>query len=289
MDQNSKEQEILTLTLTIANIFSSLGSIFIIVAYVTMKKSLFSLRLVVYMTIADLLHSISLIIPPTSNTLCLIQGILLQFTSASSVLWSAIMAFSIFNASIRNDNNVEGKENIFLVVGYIFPLILTILPVITDSYGYSQGWCWIKPADHGVIWRLVCFYAVLFFVIIFNLSVYGFVYGKIRQEILNIPDEEAQKVNRDLLTRLKFYPIILIFCYTTVTIMRMCEMFNSNINIFWFTLASGLSVSLLGLLNSIAYGLSKDVREHLKFLLCKKKTRHSSPFDPNPTTGSINS
>lgn len=58
MERNSKDQKFLTPTLVIANSLSAIGCIFII----TMKKSLFSLPLVVYMSIADLLQSISLII-----------------------------------------------------------------------------------------------------------------------------------------------------------------------------------------------------------------------------------
>lgn len=278
MDKDSNEQEILTLSLAITNTISAIGCIFIILAYVTMKRDLFSIRLVVYMSIADLIHSLCLIISPLSSIWCLVQSILLEFSSASSILWSAIMAFAIFQVVVKNDDYVERNEKLFVIIGYILPLILTCLPLSTNSYGYTQGWCWIKSGNNDFIWRLVCFYMVLFCVIIYNLVVYWIVFKKIRNEIINaIDDEEVQSINKDLLNRLRFYPIILIVCYSAVTIKRVYEFFNPEGGERMLTWVSGLMISLLGLLNSIVYGLSKDVREHLKGM-CKRPLGVFKPF-----------
>lgn len=114
MDKDSNEQEILTLSLAITNTISAIGCIFIILAYVTMKRDLF-LRLVVYMSIADLIHSLCLIISPLSSIWCLVQSILLEFSSASSILWSGIMAFAIFHVVVKMMIMLKEMKNSLLL------------------------------------------------------------------------------------------------------------------------------------------------------------------------------
>lgn len=103
-------------------------------------------------------------------------------------------------------------------------------------------------------------------------------FKKIRNEIINaIDDEEVQSINKDLLNRLRFYLIILIVCYSAVTIKRVNKFFNPEGGERMLTWVSGLMISLLRLLNSIVYGLSKDVREHLKGM-CKRPLGVFKPF-----------
>ena len=138
MNEDSDDQHLITLALRIANSFSLLGCIFIILAYISLKLNMFAFRLVVYIAIADFLHSICLMLP-LIEPWCTIQAAFLEFSSVSSILWTAIMAYSLNDAVMNSNPNVEGKEKKFLIVGFVLPMFITVLPMITKSYGYAQG------------------------------------------------------------------------------------------------------------------------------------------------------
>ena len=121
------------------------------------------------------------------------------------------------------------------------------------------------------------------FIIIYNIVVYIVVYRKIRKDVMKaVRDTLSENINNDLLNRLRFYPIVLLVCYTAVTAKRLYEFYQPNNNIFWLTWLSGFSISLCGILNSIVYGLSKEVRQQLQGL-CQRTNRD---FDNETDTSS---
>lgn len=37
-------------------------------------------------------------------------------------------------------------------MGYLLPLIISLLPFITNSYGEAGLWCWIRSQNHDDLW-----------------------------------------------------------------------------------------------------------------------------------------
>ena len=61
-------------------------------------------------------------------------------------------------------------------------------------------------------------------VFIYNIIVYYRVWRKVYKEVLfTVQDERALKLNKDLIIRLKLYPIVLIICYALVATKRVYE------------------------------------------------------------------
>jgi hypothetical protein len=284
MDRDSEDQEIITLTLRIVNSFSLFGSIFIIAAYFLLKIEMFSFRLVVYIAITDFLHSFCLLLP-VYEPWCRVQAVMLEYSALSNIIWTSLMAYSLYDSVIRLNHHVEGKEKAFLFIGFLLPLVPTFLPFIDSSYGYSSGWCWITNKDTDYVYRVLCFYLILAFAIVFNLVVYCKVWRKVRNEVLfTIQDEEAAKFNNDLIMRLKLYPLILIVCYSFIATKRAYEIISRGEPDFWLTWTSGLLVSMIGLLDAIVYGISKEVRDKLKRFVCNRKQMdYSNVLDINDT------
>ena len=280
MEQDSDDQRNITLVLLLANSLSLVGSLFIILAYVSLRLNMFSFRLVVYIAIADVIHSIGLMLP-LSQPWCHIQALALEFSSVSSIFWTCIMAYSINDAVINQNNNVEYKERIFLFVGFALPAIITCLPEINSVYGYAGGWCWITKKDENFLWRIFCFYLYVLFVIGYIIVVYARVWRKVYREVLfALDDKEAQKMNKDLIMRLVFYPVVLIVCYTAVATKRATEEIDPSDSNFLLTLIAGLFMSLLGFFDALVYGLSKDVRDEIR-RVCRPPQR--TPSDTSNT------
>jgi Slime mold cyclic AMP receptor len=264
MGMSSEEQDKINLTLMITNCLSLAGSLFIIVLYIILKLKIFSFRLVFYIAIADLIHSAGLMLPSNSDPWCFIQAVSLEYTSLSGLFWTGIMAYSIYEAVVKLDTNIQDKEKKFLIIGYGLPIIFTAVPETTQKYGFSGGWCWIVSDEDGYIFRILCFYWVLFSVILYNIIVYCLVYRKLKNGALeNIRDKQAKEINHDLLMRLRFYPAVLILCYAAVTIKRIYDVINPGTDNFWVTWVAGLSISLNGILNCIVYGLTKEIKEQI--------------------------
>ena len=275
MKKDSEDQHIITLTLYITCTLSIIGCIFIISAYFCLKLKHFAYRLVVYLAISDLIHSICLMLPITEPW-CRMQAWLLEYSSLSSIFWSSLMAYSLYEAVIHLNSNIERYEKRYLVVGFFIPTLISSLPEISQAYGYSQGWCWIDDHDHDFLYRIFCFYLILALVFCFNIFIYIRVWKKIYNEVLfNLQDEEASKQNSDLVLRLKLYPLVLLISYLPVLSKRVYETIFPGHYIFWMAWAAGVLMSLLGFFDAIVYGFGRDVRSSLKEL-CRSRSRSLS-------------
>lgn len=264
MDEDSDDQSIVTITLLVANSISLFGSMFIILAYLTLKLNMFSFRLVVYIAIADMIHSIGLMLP-LSQPWCHIQALSLEYSSVSSIAWTSIMAYSLHDAVINLNPTVESKEKIFIFIGFALPALISSLPETTSAYGYAGGWCWIVNKNEAFLWRVFCFYIYLVFVIVYIIVVYVKVYRKVYTEVLfTLQDREARKHNNDLILRLKMYPLVLIVCYSAVGAKRIIEGVWQGYSNFWLSLVAGLLMSLLGFFDALVYGMSREVRDEIR-------------------------
>merc|ERR1719320_100440 len=99
------------------------------------------------------------------NTLCHLQGFIIEFGSISGGFWTAVIAYSIREVVLLQPRNlnIEDKMKKFDIVVWSSSFILSIVPFFSNSYGDADGWCWIsKYGDHsvfwGTFWRMVCFY-----------------------------------------------------------------------------------------------------------------------------------
>jgi len=79
----------------------------------------------------------------------------------------------------------------------------------------------------------------------------------------------AQKLERqqnNTLQRMKFYPMILIFCYLFATIRRVLDWATEDQTPFYWAMLHTFFAAIPGLLNAVVYGLTKDVkRKNIEF------------------------
>ena len=263
---------------------SALGSVFVGAVYLYFRDiRSFAFKLVFYLSLMDLGHAIGFFLPPGIQVVCQIQAAITSYFSLASVLWTGIIAFSLYLAVLRDKRDLEHFELRFVLFANGIPLLALIPPLAQEKYGEAQGWCWIQTnGDYyvqGTIWRVVTFYLPLWLVIIFNSFVYYKIIKNVKKDVnlLGSDSELAQK----LIQKLRMYPLILIFCYTLATINRIYDFCQPKSINFWLAFLAGVMMCLSGLLNAVVYGLTDTVRLRIKVWV-----RGSSD---NSATGSINS
>ena len=92
---------------------------------------------------------------------------------------------------------------------YGLPVVITVIPLITNDYGPSGIYCWIKEHDtdklRSFFMRLGCFYIFLIASFIYNSISYYRVYKHIKKYIT---DTDGESPKKKLLKKLYLYPFI---------------------------------------------------------------------------------
>lgn len=101
------------------------------------------------------------------------------------------------------------------------------------------------------VWRWVSYYVILWIVCGYMAFVYCRLYRTFDKEVL----EQNQT-----LKRVRFYPLILVVCFTFGTIRRLMNATNFGDVPYGIILIHHITASLYGFCNAIAYGLTPHVR-----------------------------
>jgi len=264
----TQEETYIIRMLVAVSFLSLFGSCFIIFTYVCFKKIRnYAYKLVVYLSFADVLLSIGNIMSVTTmkskqeDSLCHAQAFLINYGGLASILWTSIIAWSIYSATVLSAKNLRQKNCKFFVFGFGFALILSIIPFITKQYGRAGLYCWIKNdeivKDNAM--RFVQFYIPLWIAIGFNIYAYIKVVRFIKKYI-------STTLEIRFIHRLKYYPIVLVICWTFATVNRIYNIFGKEILALTF-----LHVTLgglQGLLNAFIYGTNDQVKQVWKERIC---------------------
>jgi cAMP receptor-like G-protein coupled receptor len=127
---------------TVASVLSFLGSGMIIICYICfadLRK--FAFKLVFYLSICDIMASISGFIQPIDSNgdlncgLCLAQAWILSIFELGSVLWTACICHCLYQAVIHRESDVQRFERWYHMFSWGIPLVLAAFPQILGLYG----------------------------------------------------------------------------------------------------------------------------------------------------------
>ena len=137
-----KEYEQIRAADTFASVLSFLGSGMIITCYICFSDlRKFAFKLVFYLSICDVLASISGFIQPVNSSgelncgLCLTQAWILSIFELASVLWTACICHCLYQAVIHRESDVHRFERWYHMLSWGLPLVLAIFPQILGLYG----------------------------------------------------------------------------------------------------------------------------------------------------------
>lgn len=252
------------ITLVVCACLSILGCLIIISFSLSFKKlRSYTFRLVTYLAVADLFASISkdylgFIIPGYLNIgWCLTQALVQNYSQMASLFITGIISFSLYEMIVNNNTEISKNEKFFVIFSFVLPVILTPLPLITNSYGDSNGWCWIVyEKDIDTFWMIFEFHGQLVITILMNIFFYYKIYKRLSfDECLSQNSELVKKV----MNRIKWYPIILMICFGPSLVHRIYYSIEKEDNM-WVNLISASMGALYGFVNAIVYGMTTKVR-----------------------------
>lgn len=262
---DDQDQALLTINLVLS-VVSFLGSTFTISCYIKCHNlRSFAFTLVLHMAVGTLMSSVGYIVGGFSTgAVCAFFGAWISFWELGALVWAFLIAFVLHQAFLAENvtfkaGTVEKYLYHFLAFGWGFPLILTIGPATTGSYGDSGGWCWItdeRPID--VAWRFIQFYGPLWIAMLYCAIVYARVARKFR--MLNNGQDTGP------VRRLKWYPLVLVICYSWASINRVYQAITGDFQ-FWLSAIHIIFMSSIGLLNAIVYGMTQQVKDEVFLML----------------------
>mmetsp|Transcript_42502 Transcript_42502/g.104185 ORF Transcript_42502/g.104185 Transcript_42502/m.104185 type:complete len:314 (-) Transcript_42502:192-1133(-) len=264
-----------TLAKTSASL-SLVASSSIVICYIVfpdLRK--FAFKLVLFLSIADILSCVPGFIPIDYDNLncpaCLIQAWFYSIFQVASVFWTACITHCLWRAIQFHDLDVQRFERYYHFIAWGIPTFLTILPQMDNAYGPAGAWCWIvRRKDY---WRYITFYVPLWLVFGFNLTLYTRLIIKLRKMFQMAGAHEQDRKDVTLFWRLGLYPVILIVCWSAASINRIHDSINPNSPITWLTAIQITMSQATGVFNCLAYGLNANVREKL-LNLCNKTSDH---------------
>lgn len=145
-------------------------------------------------------------------------------------------------------------------------LVMTVVRSIGNNHSHLGTWCWSQSGRTGKAVHFITFYMPLWGAILYN----GFTYFQVismlknaRRMAVGMSDRAYQSDGRaemKALNRWGYYPLILIGAWAFGTINRIHDFIEPGHKIFWLSLLDVGTSALMGLFNSIAYGLNSSVR-----------------------------
>lgn len=277
------------------------GSFFIIFCYFKFQGlRTFAFQLVLFVSISDAIAAIGYFLGDSggnadthlgaSDFLCQFQSILISYGSTASMLWSCSIAYTLYKAVLSNPPDprfapvtIGGLRKYYIWVCFGIPVITTVIPLFTDSYGDTGGWCWILPEPTiNFAWRIVCFYLLLWAVVIYNSVVYYKVYK-------HFVSRSGEGVN-PMISKIKYYPLVLVICFFFDSINAFYEIFTGSDFLLWLQALQVFFASSTGLANAMVYGLTPAVRKEVGLMMGYNNERPGIVMsdDPDPDTKEAN-
>jgi hypothetical protein len=273
MGFSAAEQESLHTMIMVLQGLSIVSCVFVIALYLWLDElRQFTFKLIVYLAAADIFKGIGMLLPPDDEVMCYIQAVSSVYFELSSFLWVAVISYVM--VTVNKDLDISRRELLFLLACNLPPLVASVLPIIFQNYGFAQGWCFIDDSGDGFVVGSMLRAAVFYIPLLLVLVYCGYTYHRVIQEITrhDKPNaSQASSVSHALLYKLYMYPIILLLSYSPVSVYRIYNITTGGQHSFPLAFASAFFMSLNGLLNAVAYGLTSNVRQALT-AKCRRKT-----------------
>ena len=143
------------------------------------ERSKSSMRILLFKFSADVLTSCGSIVgnPFSGSRACWFEGIVTNIFTLASILWTGVIMLLLY--SILAFKKPLNDHWSFHVLCWGFPVIATIIPFSTSTYGApgGLGWCWVVSKDddppewEAQLWYWLSFYLYVWSTMIFILIV----------------------------------------------------------------------------------------------------------------------
>jgi hypothetical protein len=339
-DRTEWQFAVVMVALAIASILSVIGCFVIIIGFsVTKQLNLFQNRLIFYLSISDLIKSISNLMIPVryiiqyffpvlQAPMCQIEGYFQEYTISTFLMTWCVATAMLLKAGIGIKHPAPWFEPLSILIGFVLPALWGLVLGATGHYGNAGYWCWIKSElcgicdlstvscymegkfaydpqmrhlgetslqvpsciPYSITGRFFSFYAILIFVMVWILAVYGFVAAKMYYSYKRSGAMYLNTSRRRYFFRLSLYALAFVFIRAPSIIERGFQAFFPGYSIFVWALFQGFCSSIQGFANALIYGMHEGFIGKIKAMCCGKclqqegDTIHDLPdFDTDNT------
>jgi hypothetical protein len=176
----------------------------IIILYFYLRRvKCYSLRLVVYLAVSDMLVYLGFFFggeKSSSSVFCYIQSIILLWFQISSILWVTAMSFSMFFSYVLNlsPTPINAKfyhvtlEKILFGICWGIPLIFLAIGLGLQHNGPTDAFCYISNEYRN--WEYLYLYGILWICIVANTIMYiAVVIQRIRRDRRTQTEQQEQR------------------------------------------------------------------------------------------------
>ena len=253
-----------TLNIVVSGI-ASVGSLFVLVTYLMFPRlRVFSYTLVFFLAFSEFMFSISNMMgqDDDDSATCMAQSLIQSYFGLAMVFWTTTIAFTLKQSIVSPLKLKRASQHLFRFFLYCFglPAILMAFPFLTDSYGQSGGWCWLKNDSAGRFWRFMQFYLPLWTCMAYNARVAFDMRSHIehlRQHMtMVVGGDETKLPKRTFL----LFPLVLLISWTFATINRVQQMISPDNPQLWLFILHVLFCNAQGLFHAVAFACTRSVR-----------------------------
>jgi len=282
---SSKETLALQIIAHSSSMLSILGSIFIILSYLLFRNIRKAhAPLIFWLSVCDFFSSLAYFAIPVAkgSIYCSVQGGMIQFFQIGSFTWTASIALALYLVMVKNKTFNVGIGHLMKYLhlfAWSFAAIDVGIGVYLNVYGDANyegegsppSWCWIK-SDRNLE-KFVLYFLPFGVVWIFNLIIYVMVSRTINKVV------KSQELRGRAFTRMRLYLLVYMFCIGIGAVNRIQNFISPKNPIFWLNVCDAAVSPLQGFLNSVVYGMNKQIRKAwIHGLCCKGKEAEKEPI-----------
>lgn len=245
------------------NIISIIGCFAVIITFITLRDSqIYSLKLVFYIAITDLIRSIAFSIPChliKGEILINVSAFIARASAVITCVWAVAVSNALYQIVVKNIENFEKYHSRWILFTIIL-IALNIGLMFINIYTSVDTLCTFNTTLLGNCLRIGTIYVPEWFFLIYSIFAYYKVQKKIRS--ITVTQSKAQAI--------KILFILSIATFITclpMSIIRLVEFFYYDCIINEVYLFAFCIYSLSGLINALAYFWSFKLH-----LIWKKKT-----------------
>lgn len=263
------------LVISVISIIICAFTIFLYYKYPRMQqKSLYTV--VNYMCFCCIFTSIGIALglPRNGTFKCYLQAFLTNVFPLATIFWTTTIAYMVFGIIYRS-RKIDIHSKPVLALTFILPVILTLLPLSTETFGSPQDkddWCFVRerassnaPEWTTMFWSMFCFYAWIFLTALIYLVL---IFITIRHVYKLRGLVEGSSVTLDKmeasLFKLIWYPLISLIVWGPAAVYDFAELYHATSGQFsgnFLEYVAYLFPGLHGILICIAFfATNTDVR-----------------------------
>lgn len=199
--------------------------------------------------------------------ICTIQGCMMQYSFNATSLVILTISFSLYQTIVKNSDLVEKNLKLFMLGCFLLPGLISAYFLYIDAYVPVGNWCFLNM-NEDYLQSSISVHGLYIVCTLFTTLFYLRIFTKLRDEY----QLSKQDIYLKVYSRIKWYPVLLILCFTPILVLRHLSHFGIKIDELYFVIA-GVLACLNGSLNGLFYGFNKKTKKALGRLCCGDKPK----------------